>query len=245
MSMARIIVSALLAGLVARPAPAVWHAIIDNDAGAPGYVETGSGWTTSTATGYDGGTYRWVSVGTSATATWTAELPAAGDYDVLVWYRESYNRATATHYDVFAADGTHTVVIDQQTDGQRWRSLGIFPFDAGSRSVRLDAAASTGGTVVIADAVRFRDTSCDCLPDEFDTIALQATDIFHAIDDARDENAYAGSTDAGVLAWSDSSITMAYLAMYEATRDPEYLDVVKTHAELIFPHRGDRIGMLD
>ncbi|MBN1490004.1 MAG: BACON domain-containing protein, partial [Phycisphaerae bacterium] len=28
-------------------------------------------------------------------------------------------------------------------------------------------------------------------------------------------------------------------------RDPEYLDVVKTHAELIFPHRGDRIGMLD
>jgi hypothetical protein len=245
MCLSRIRFSALIVAAVSCPASANWHVIIDNDSGAPGYVETGATWHDGVSTGYDGGTYRWASAGTVATAEWTADLPAAGDYEVLVWYRHGDNRATSTWYEIHAADHTLTVIVDQQVEGLTWRPLGVFPFDAGPNSVRLVAASSTGGSVVIADAVRFRSMSAACQPDEFDLVAEEAIDLFRTIDGAYDEDRYADSTDAGVLAWNESYILMAYLAMYEATRDPAYFDVVTAHAELVFPHRGDRIGMLD
>lgn len=130
--------------------------IIDNDAGAPAYVETGA-WATSGSTGYNGGTYRFANVGTAATATWTGSLAAAGQYEVFVWYVPGSNRATAAKYDVHAADGTQTVYINQTGGGYTWESLGTFTFNAGDNSVTLDAAGSSGGDVVIADAVRLGD----------------------------------------------------------------------------------------
>jgi phosphodiester glycosidase len=133
------------------------QAIIDNDSGAPGYIETGS-WSTSGSTGYNGGTYKWANAGSSATATWTANMSTAGDYEIFIWYTPGGNRCTATEYDIFASDGTHTVYHNQQAGGYVFESLGTFPFNAGNNSIRMNSSGSTGGTVVVADAVRFGDS---------------------------------------------------------------------------------------
>jgi hypothetical protein len=130
--------------------------VVDNDDGAPGYTETGT-WSNSLANGYNGGSYRFTSVGNSSTAIWTATLPTAQDYEVFVWYVPGGNRATSVKYTINAADGPHDVFINQEAGGFTFDSLGTFPFNAGSASITLDAAGSTGaaGDVVIADAVRF------------------------------------------------------------------------------------------
>lgn len=128
--------------------------VVDNDDGAPGYVETG-GWVTSGTSGYDGGTYRFANDGAASTATWTANLTSSGVYEIFVWYRPGSNRTTSTHYIINTADGPQNVYINQQAGGYTWDSLGSFTFNAGNNSIVLDAATSTGGDVVIADAVRF------------------------------------------------------------------------------------------
>jgi len=132
----------------------VGQVIVDNDGGGPGYVETPA-WSTSGATGYNGGTYRFASVGTTATATWTGTLPTTQNYEVFIWYVPGSNRASSTKYIINAADGPHTVFVNQKSGGLTWDTLGTYPFNAGSASVVLESAGSSGGTVIIADAVRF------------------------------------------------------------------------------------------
>ena len=102
--------------------------VVDNDDGAPAYVETGT-WSTSGSPGYDGGTYRWTTPGGSETATWTANLADAGEYEVFVWYVPGTNRPTAAKYDIVAADQTYTVYVDQTSGGYAWESLGTFTFN--------------------------------------------------------------------------------------------------------------------
>lgn len=128
--------------------------IVDNDEGAPAYIETGT-WSTSTSSGYNDGTYRYASAGGAHTATWMANLSETGAYEVFVIYRASSNRATSVKYDIFASDGTYPVYIDQTVNNLVWVSLGYYSFNAGDNSIMLDAAGSSGGDVVIADAVRF------------------------------------------------------------------------------------------
>ncbi len=130
--------------------------IVDNDDGAPGYTETGS-WSTGASSGYNGGSYRWTSPGAGKAATWTADLTESGDYEVFVWYLPGSNRTTSTKYDVSAADGVHTVYVDQTLGGYTWESLGTYTFNAGSYSITLDAEGSSGGSAAIADAVRWGD----------------------------------------------------------------------------------------
>lgn len=144
--------------------------IVDNDDGSPAYVETG-GWSASGSTGYDGGTYRFASPGGASTATWTATIPTAGEYEVFVWYVPGSNRATSAKYDVAASDGTHTVFVNQTGGGYTFDSIGTFNFNAGNASITLDAAGSSGGSVVIADAVRFGGTSGgECTLDTSDEV---------------------------------------------------------------------------
>ena len=127
--------------------------ILDNDSGSPIYVETGS-WTTAGGTGYNGGTYRFTQTGNADTAEWNFSLPFAGQGEVFVQYVSAGNRATSTVYDIDTGNGIETATIDQTVNNLTWVSLGTFDFTAGAHSVLLDAQASSGGSVVIADAVR-------------------------------------------------------------------------------------------
>jgi len=127
--------------------------IVDNDNGAPKYTETGT-WATSGSTGYNGGTYRYATAGGAHTATWKASL-GSGNYQVFVIYRSGTNRTTSTKYNINTAGGTQTVYVNQTLNNLVWVSVGTFRFNEGDNTITVDAAGSTGGSVVIADAVRF------------------------------------------------------------------------------------------
>ena len=89
-----------------------------------------------------------------AEVEWRPDLPAAGAYQVAVWYVPGSNRANNAVFTVHHSAGATPVVVNQQVDGQTWRSLGTFAFAAGTGGfVRLHNDANP--SVVIADAVRF------------------------------------------------------------------------------------------
>ena len=140
--------------------------IVDNDQGAPGYVETGT-WATGWATGYEGGTYRFASTvagAPTATASWQIVVPRSGNYALYAWVYPGWNRAPDAHYTVSYAGGTAHVWLDQRIRQQTWRYLGTFPFYAGLATVTLDNASAEGsGAVVIADALRLGSGSFDSL----------------------------------------------------------------------------------
>jgi len=135
--------------------------IVDNDDGSPAYTETGA-WSTSGSSGYDGGSYKFATVGGSHSATWDPDLSSAGTYEIEVMYRAGANRASSARYDIDTSTGTSTVYVNQTLNDLTWVSLGTFDLDSNS-DVTLDASGSTGNSVVIADAVRF--TSTGSAPD--------------------------------------------------------------------------------
>jgi N-acetylmuramoyl-L-alanine amidase len=146
-----------------------WNAgrtIVDNDQGAPGYVETGT-WATGGAAGYAGGTYRWTSTvadASTATASWQIVVPHQGTYALYAWVYPGANRAPDAYYTISHAGGTAHVWLDQRIRQQTWRYLGTFPFYAGVATVTLgNASAGGSGAVVIADAVRLGGGAFDSL----------------------------------------------------------------------------------
>lgn len=89
-----------------------------------------------------------------AEVEWRPNLPAAGTWEVAVWYPQGANRASDAPYTVDYAGGSAVVPVNQQTNGAEWFVLGAYPFHAGTGGrVRLSNQASP--IVVIADAVRF------------------------------------------------------------------------------------------
>jgi hypothetical protein len=153
--------------------------IVDNDAPGPGahYSETGA-WITGGTTGYLGLTYRYatsVAGAPTATAVWTATLPADGQYAVYVWYRQGSNRAPDTRYTVRHAGGETSVVVNQRVHGNTWHYIGAYGFRAGEEArVTLTNQSSIAGQAVIADAVRFGGGVFDDLASVVTTTATSA-----------------------------------------------------------------------
>ena len=127
--------------------------VLDNDDGAAVYAETGS-WTLASAPGYNGLTYRFASAGDAATAKWQFYAPFDGHGEVFVQFRSGSNRTENTAYSIDTGAGVETASANQLLNGLTWASLGTFDFTAGLRSVTLDVQNSTGGSIVVADAVR-------------------------------------------------------------------------------------------
>ena len=159
----RWLAAALLAGFTG--AVFAQSVIVDNDnANNPDGVFTvlGEAWATGTVTpGHWEQDYRYRSAGSgSGQVEWRPDLPAAGDYEVTIYFPEGSNRAPDAPFTVFHAAGSTTTFIDQRTNGGMWLSLGSYAFNAGSGgSVLLSDDATTG--VVLADAVRFTPVSPD------------------------------------------------------------------------------------
>ena len=134
--------------------------IVDNDSGAPAYTETGS-WIQSSSTGYLEGGYRYAAIAPrgapTATASWAADVPAAGRYAVWIFYRAGTNRSTDAHYRIHHSDGMTGMYINQQENNMRWLYLGTYHFAPGHnhRVELLNDSAMTGDYYVITDAVRF------------------------------------------------------------------------------------------
>ena len=137
--------------------------IVDNtDAGFS--VSDESHWGTSNYTNNIGTSYRFNETLTEdAWAQWTPGLPAAGNYEVYVWFRTLTTRSKTVSYTIGHAGGPTTISpISHHTDeglGDQWILLGTFSFAGdGSDYVRLEAPIVDADCCdYSADAVKFVD----------------------------------------------------------------------------------------
>jgi uncharacterized lipoprotein YddW (UPF0748 family) len=89
------------------------------------------------------------------TATFTAVIPVTGSYDVYEWHSQGTNRATDAHHTISHDGGSNLVIINQQSDGGQWNKLGTYQFTGGQSYTVLIDSVFTGGSVAMADAIRW------------------------------------------------------------------------------------------
>jgi PKD repeat protein len=111
--------------------------VLDN--GGAGTKATGS-WCVSAAPAAYGANSLYSCGSGPDTYRWTANLTAAGNYDVYVRWTAHPNRSTTVPITVAASGITQTFLKNQQIGGGQWQMLGRFPF-----------AAGTGGYVEVSD----------------------------------------------------------------------------------------------
>ncbi len=90
------------------------------------------------------------------TARFEIDVPAAANYQVLVAYTAAANRAPKVPVTIRAADGDHTIYVDQQelpAGPYCFHPLGEFFFESGQALVTISTENTKGA--VIADAVQF------------------------------------------------------------------------------------------
>lgn len=149
--------------------------IVDNDSRESGYRETaapGRDWQTEKQAGFSigkppytagvnpfqQGSSRRVQVARTetATATWTADIPEAGEYAVYISYQHSPENVTGAQYTVHHLGGSTEFLVNQQMGGSTWIYLSHFSFKKGPHArVVLSNKSSEQGQFVSADAVRF------------------------------------------------------------------------------------------
>lgn len=129
--------------------------ILDEIDGQPWVTRVG-GWSPRTNVAAYGGTFIQDDAADKGTksVTYRPHIPAAGTYNVQVWYPYRPNGDTKIPVDVITTTTTNTVLINQTLNGSRWVTLGMYPLEAGTNTaVRIRNDSTT--LYVQADAVRF------------------------------------------------------------------------------------------
>ena len=148
--------------LLVSAVPAVAQTIVlDND--SPEFSVLSGEWETGTsAPGHWGADYRWRGTTgwgyTFGEVEWRPSIPTAGYYSVSVYYPQGTNRAVDAPYTVHHVSDSSVHIVNQQTGGGQWNTLGSYYFVAGT-SGRVTLSNDAGENVVIADAVRFEATA--------------------------------------------------------------------------------------
>ncbi|MCA2977120.1 MAG: N-acetylmuramoyl-L-alanine amidase, partial [Myxococcaceae bacterium] len=146
------------------------------DDGEAGYAETGpaTAFSTSSLMGwgrptlpmagdvnpFSAGTNRLMTAAPTATAsaTWTAQLPRDGFYEVSLAYTAFSARVTDAHFLVRHAGGETSFRVNQQRHGGTWVTLGTFFFRAGGAAqvvARNDSTDARPVANLSLDAVKF------------------------------------------------------------------------------------------
>lgn len=146
LSLGRCIHATIFSTLVLVSAAMGTDIVINN--GDPGTSFTGT-WAAGGTTGDNDANSLWASDG--ATYTWKTELPD-GTYEVFMWWTESAWGNFAVPVWVEHDAGTEQLIINQQTGGGVWNSLGTYTF-SNSGAVTLQAEGDL--PVRCADAVLF------------------------------------------------------------------------------------------
>ncbi|HVR73361.1 MAG TPA: PQQ-dependent sugar dehydrogenase, partial [Planctomycetota bacterium] len=130
----------------APPAPTPSDLVLDD--GDRGTTAIGD-WRTSGAPSPHGSKSLY-SKSTSASYSYSFDLPQPDEYDVELWWTEYSSRPGAAPVDITHASGTATIHVNQRSNGGRWNKVGRWSFS--SRAViRI---RSLGGDSTCADAVR-------------------------------------------------------------------------------------------
>jgi len=82
------------------------------------------------------------------------DFPAAGEYDVYLYYPAADFTATNVPVDIMHSGGTTTVVVNQRATGGQWQHLGKFTFGKGNSGAVVIRTDNTDGMVFV-DAVKF------------------------------------------------------------------------------------------
>jgi hypothetical protein len=137
--------------------------VLDND--SPGVTFSGT-WTDSTGSVYydedydvvdDAVHYRSASINANetATATYTPNIPQEGMYPVYTWVADGSNR-TNQLYRINHSGGATEIRVDHRLVGKGWVYLGTYHFAQGAAgNVQISNQSAAGGSVVIADTIRF------------------------------------------------------------------------------------------
>lgn len=88
-------------------------------------------------------------------ARFTPALPREAQYEVYAWWVAASNRSTATPFILLRRSGVDTVRMDQTQNGSRWVNLGTFVFSGDSSEAVIVSNATSTGSYVCADALRF------------------------------------------------------------------------------------------
>jgi len=81
-----------------------------------------------------------------------------------MWWTQWPSRSTDAPIDITHASGTSRVAVNQQIDGARWNSLGVYTLSAGVRASVTLLAPNPSPTSYCADAVRFAPTDSTPMP---------------------------------------------------------------------------------
>jgi N-acetylmuramoyl-L-alanine amidase len=149
------------------------EAIVDNSDGS---VQLKGKWTaTNTTAGFVGPDYLYRTAGDgSSSVTWP--FPgSAGHFDVFARWSAGPNRATNATYQVTSNSGSSNVSVNQRINGGAWQLLGSFDFQPNkNQSVSLTDKADG---VVVADAIRFVDSSKPAAPTAPQPAGAQVTAV--------------------------------------------------------------------
>lgn len=117
----------------------------------------GSGWFETANAGYWGDTPSMLNQKGpgDAYAIFKPQLPAAGTYEVFGWWVASFNRCTDTPFIFHHKHGIDTVLVNQVNNGSTWFLIGEYEFSGDTSDAVIISEAATGGTYVVADAIRF------------------------------------------------------------------------------------------
>ncbi len=144
---------------------------------SPGWSSTGT-WQVAKATTDIGGSLHWTSTtsgAATATATWPAQVPSAGYYEVGAFVDDNHASSGWASYTIYSADpnhpGTrvkHAVEVDEEHvgvfqtpfggvyTGAQWIGLGSYYFDSTKPGrVVLSNATGESGLQVAADGIEF------------------------------------------------------------------------------------------
>lgn len=126
------------------------HADIIKDNGDAGTSYTGT-WNDSVATGCYGSESLWSRDG--ATYTWTFTPTASGSHAVSMWWASYPSRSSNIPVDIQYGGGSARVYINQQQNGGKWNTLGVYAFESGE-SYAVTITARPGPASTCADAVK-------------------------------------------------------------------------------------------
>lgn len=202
--------------ILSLPAAAQEPLILDNDSGAPVYLDSGA-WATSSYTGYADGTYRTVrSVDELSSATWTGQVAVAGAYEVYAIFRAGTNRTSSAPYRIAHASGTAQVAISQLGQNEMVeRNLGEFYFVPEEPAV-ISLTNEDGEDYFIADAIRIAPAADDppVISETMHSLRLpSSTDPVHVSARIEDPDVPGGIAFAALLYASTPSGLQATLDM--------------------------------
>lgn len=92
----------------------------------------------------------------NSTAEFRPKIPAAGRYDIDIWYTSGDNRSVTAPVVVSCKSGLQTFKVDEKKAGGKWISVAKNQeFDAGTAGfILIGNNTGSTGSVVVADAIR-------------------------------------------------------------------------------------------